>query len=98
MLNLSPSRTVADACPYPYMVKDMEYYENYYNEIIYPVEKVNFKSAITARNKWMVENSDVLLAYAERDEGGAADCLKYAQKLGLKIINYADKRIETPHW
>ena len=75
----------------PYVLKDMEYYEKYYDEIIYPVEGVHFKSAITARNRWLVENSDLLLAYVSKSEGGAATCLKYAQKQGIKIKNYADK-------
>ncbi|MBQ7384080.1 MAG: hypothetical protein IJV72_04740 [Clostridia bacterium] len=75
----------------PYEVKDMEYYEKYYDDIIIPIEGVHFKSAIGARNRWMVDKCDVLFAYVERSEGGAADCLTYAEKQGLKIINYAER-------
>ena len=50
----------------------MESYENYYDEIVYPRElyKVHYKSAITKRNEWLVENSDMLIAYVVHDYGG----------------------------
>lgn len=49
----------------PYPVKDYEYYKDYYDEIIIPDELhgVHPKAAITERNRWMVANTDVLIAY-----------------------------------
>ncbi|MBQ7383672.1 MAG: DUF1273 domain-containing protein, partial [Clostridia bacterium] len=75
----------------PYEVKDMEYYEKYYDDIIIPIEGVHFKSAIGARNRWMVDKCDALFAYVEKSEGGAADCPTYAEKQDLKILNFAMK-------
>lgn len=71
----------------PYPVAEMEAYENYYDEVEYPRElyKVHFKSAITKRNEWLVENSDMLVAYVIRDYGGAARCLKKAIEQGIEI-------------
>ena len=61
----------------PYPVKDYEYYEEYYNEIIIPDELhgVHPKAAITERNRWMVTNTDVLIAYTRNESGGTAACV-----------------------
>ena len=72
----------------PYPVKDYEYYEDYYDEIIIPDElhKVHPKAAITERNRWMVTNSDVLVAYIRKKIGGTAVCVHMAEQLERKII------------
>ncbi|MBQ8319711.1 MAG: hypothetical protein IJX81_02425 [Clostridia bacterium] len=71
----------------PYPVKDMEYYEKYYDEIILPVSsKTHYKAAITERNKWFIDNTDLLIAYVIKDKGGAAQCLNMAIKQNRKIL------------
>ena len=70
----------------PYVKSDIEYYKAYYDDIIIPTEKVYFKAAIKERNKWLVENSDLLIAHVKTDSGGAADCVKFAQRSGLPVI------------
>ena len=72
----------------PYKVADIEYYENYYDDIIIPpsVCGVYPKAAIKKRNQWMVEESDLVLVYVEREEGGAYDTMKYAEKINKRII------------
>ena len=74
-------------------MKDDIYYKNYYDEIYYPIDRnTHPKSAITKRNRWMMENSDLLIAYVEDGrKGGAMTALRYAEKLGVKIINLGDK-------
>ena len=71
----------------PYPVANMEYYEDYYDEIIYPHElcDVHYKSAITKRNEWLVNNSDMLIAYVTHKYGGAARCLKRAMGREIEI-------------
>ena len=44
------------------------------------------KTAIKARNRWIVENSDIVNGYTIRDYGGAYTALKYAERLKKKII------------
>lgn len=74
----------------PYKVKDMEYYENYYDELTLPIEsKTHFKEAITKRNKWLVDNTDMLIAFVENNKGGAYQCLEYAKKAQIDFINIA---------
>ena len=73
----------------PYTVSDIEYYEIYYNNVVIPERLcgAHHKAAITLRNRWMVEQSDLLICYVERENGGAYSALKYAQKLGKQIVN-----------
>ena len=73
----------------PYTVKDIEYYEDYYDEIVIPdaIGKAHPKAAITLRNRWMVDTADLIIAYIEREEGGAYSAVKYAKKLNKKVVN-----------
>ena len=73
----------------PYTVKDIEYYENYYDEIVIPdaIGKAHPKGAITLRNKWMVETCDLVVCYVERVSGGAYSAVKYAKKLNKNVVN-----------
>ena len=75
----------------PYPMRDDEYYEKFYDEVQYPVSfKTYPKSAITKRNKWMIDNSELLIAFVEEGrKGGALTTLKYAEKKGVPIINLA---------
>ena len=75
----------------PYRMKDDHYYEKYYDEVQYPVDFTTHpKAAITKRNRWMIENADLLIAFVEEGRKGGADtALKYAKKLEKEIINLA---------
>lgn len=77
----------------PYTVANLEYYEKYYDSIIIPdnVDGVHPKSAITKKNRWVVEQSDLVIVNVERNKGGAYMAMKYAEKLNKKIINLANK-------
>ena len=77
----------------PYKSKDECFFEEFYDEIIYPIDRsVHFKEAITKRNEWIMDNSDLLICYIEQKrKGGALTALNYATKQGLKIINLATK-------
>ena len=76
----------------PYMQKKVNdqkaYYEEMYDEIIVPAELdgIHYKRAITLRNRWMVDQSEYVIAMVWRDYGGAYDTLKYARKQKKKII------------
>lgn len=72
----------------PYPVKDYEYYNDYYDEIIIPDELhgVHPKAAITERNRWIVANSDMLIAYIRNKSGGTATCVRMAERLRRTVI------------
>lgn len=68
-----------------------EYYETAYDDVLIPEEVmgVHYKSAITVRNKWMADESDLVIAYVNKN-GGAQTAVKYAIKQGKTVINLAD--------
>ncbi len=59
----------------------------YDNTIYPPLENVPKRYAISRRNKWMVEQADMVIACVDYDWGGASKTLEYAVKKGLRIIN-----------
>lgn len=73
----------------PYTVKDMEYYEKYYDEMIIPesIGKAHYKNAITLRNRWMVDQADLVIVNVERQSGGAYTAMRYAEKQNKEVIN-----------
>lgn len=81
----------------PYMMAkvntDKDLYEKLYDDIIIPMELfgTHYKSAITKRNRWIVDQSDFLIAYVYRDFGGAYSTLRYAYRRKKEIINLANK-------
>lgn len=68
------------------------YLEDTYDDIIYPeiAEKGHPKFAITRRNRYIVENADIVVCYIVRQSGGAFKAVKIAEKLNKKIINLAN--------
>ena len=71
-----------------YLKNQLEYHKNKYDEVIYPeIENVSLKFAISARNKWMVEQSDVVITYVNQGFGGAYSALKYAKSKRKFVIN-----------
>ena len=73
----------------PYTVKDMEYYEKYYDEMIIPesIGKAHYKNAISLRNRWMVDQTDLVIVNVERQSGGAYTAMRYAEKQNKQVIN-----------
>ena len=77
------------------MIKIYEYgqVENkeIFDEIIFPdgFEKYHFKTAITHRNKYMVNNSQIAICYIAHNWGNAIKTFEYANKKNLEIINLA---------
>ena len=77
----------------PYTVTDLGYYEKYYDHVIIPesVCGAHPKSAITLKNRWIIERSDFVIVYVEHDKGGAYTAMKYAEKRNKKMVNLYTK-------
>ena len=76
----------------PYLKKiETNYKLGLYDSSIYPpLESVPPKYAISKRNEWMVENSDIIIAFVKR-RGGAYKTLLYAKRKGKNIINLCEE-------
>ena len=60
--------------------KNEEYFHQYYDdvEICYEASCSHYKAAITIRNKYMVDRSDLVICYVNRKSGGAYQAMHYA--------------------
>ena len=59
-----------------------------YSKTIYPqgLESIPPRFAISKRNQWMVEKSDIVVTYVKRSAGGAAQAKRMAEKKGKAVI------------
>ena len=66
-----------------------EAFEHFYDsiEISEASADKNFKYAITARNRDMIDRSDMVVVYVKNESGGAHQSLRYAEKNEKKIVN-----------
>ena len=66
-----------------------ESFESYYDsiEICEASADCSFKYAIVARNRDMIDHSDMVVVYVKNESGGAYQALKYAEKNQKRIIN-----------
>lgn len=60
-------------------------------ETLYPegMESIHPRFAISRRNKWMVQESDVVVTYITHSWGGAAQFAELAERKHKKVINIA---------
>ena len=58
-----------------------------YDDVLVPEKLVglHYKRAIPARNRWMVDRSDMVIGYVIRQTGGAYAAVQYAQTQG-KVV------------
>lgn len=64
--------------------------EGIYDEVIYPpIEHTPTRFAIIARNHYMIDQADLVIAYVKEKRGGAYATLEYAKRKNKRIINLA---------
>lgn len=67
--------------------------QNYDDTIYPPLENVPMRYAISARNEWIIRESDVVIAYVLHSWGGASKALEYAIRRDKQIRKYVPKTI-----
>lgn len=71
----------------PYL--DRPFDASAYDETVYPpLENVPKRYAISRRNEYMIDRSDVVIAFVTHSFGGAYKTLCYAQRKQKRIIQY----------
>ena len=79
-------------CVKPYFTNDInidkDYYAALHDDIIIPDELAGIhpKAAIKARNRWIIDNSDIVLIYTVRNFGGAYEAKRFAERNGKRLI------------
>lgn len=85
-----PEKTLELYLVLPYMKKEIFDKQKMakYDDIIIPeeAETAHYKRAITIRNRWMVDQSDIVIAKIWRTFGGAYETVKYAKEKKKVII------------
>ena len=73
-----------------------ESFDDYYDEIeVCEVSsQCHFRSAIQVRNRNMVDRSDLVVCFVERNSGGAYSTFQYAKKQEKQVINLAESENE----
>ena len=71
-------------------IKEMKAYGLYDDSLYPPIENVPQRFAISRRNEWMMSNADLVIAYVNRNYGGAYQSIEVARRKGKKIINVCD--------
>ncbi len=92
-----PNKRISLALVLPYMSSrlnaDKDFYQLYYDQIIIPEESAAayYKEAIQIRNRWMVDQSDTVIACIYRSSGGAFATVRYARRQGKPVVNLAER-------
>lgn len=85
----------------PYFTNRLNQYKDIYtleyDEIIIPsiLDGIHPKGAITKRNRWMVDESQLIISYVSRSYGGAYNTVKYAIRKNKSIINIAQTEYQS---
>ena len=65
----------------------IDFMRSRYDDVVFPpIESVPKKFAISRRNEWMIDQSDVVIAYVIHSFGGAATTLRYAYRKKKTIV------------
>ena len=71
----------------PYL--DRKYDVSDYDETVYPpIESVPKRYAVLRRNEYMIDRSDVVIAFVTHSFGGAYKTLCYAKRKQKRIVRY----------
>lgn len=85
-----PNVTLVFVTPYPHDPNLSEKAQGYDTVLYPPIENVPPKFAISHRNKYMAEKSDLVIAYISREHGGAYQTYRHAQGKRKEIVNLAN--------
>ncbi len=70
--------------------KQQKAYGTYDSTVYPPIESTPPKFAILKRNKWMMANADVVIAFVNRRYGGAYQALQVAIRKKKQVVNLCD--------
>ena len=90
--DLSQTYPITYSVVLAYLQTEKIKYDNLTNTI-YPegLETIPKRFAISWRNKWMIQQADVVVTYVTHNFGGAAQFREMADRLGNLIVNISSK-------
>ena len=89
--NLSQAYPITYNVVLAYLPTKKSEYDDYTNTILPEgIETVHKRFAISWRNKWMIQQSDVVVTYVTHNFGGAAQFKEMAEKQGKTVIELSE--------
>ena len=89
--NLSQTYPITYSVVLAYLPTKKSEYDNFTNTLLPEgIETVPKRFAISYRNKWMVEQSDVVVTYVTHSFGGAAQFKALAERQGKTVIELSE--------
>ena len=89
--NLSQTYPITYNVVLAYLPTKKSEYDNYTNTILPEgIEAAPKRFAISYRNKWMIEQSDIVVTYVTHTFGGAAQFKEMAEKQGKIVIELSE--------
>ena len=86
-----PNTKLVYITPYIFLESNLKDNATRYDAIIYPeIENTPLRYAISHRNRWMVENADLVICFITHKLGGAYQTYRQAISKNKTIINLAD--------
>ncbi len=76
----------------PYLTEKslIQWKKDRFDLVIYPeLERIPPRYAISHRNRWIVEQADIIIAYIAHEYGGAYTMYRYAKRKGKEVYNIA---------
>ena len=61
------------------------------DEVFYVSEKPYFDGCMEQRNRYLIQNSSVCVAYMRRGRSGTSQTVRFAREHGLTVINLAEE-------
>ena len=89
--NLSQTYPITYNIVLAYLPTKKSEYDDYTNTILPEgIETIPKRFAISWRNKWMIQQSDVVVTYVTRNFGGAAQFKEIAEKQSKTVIELSE--------
>ena len=89
--NLSQTYPITYSVVLAYLPTKKSEYDDYTNTILPGgIETVPKRFAISYRNKWMLEQSDIVVTYVTHTYGGAAQFKELAERQGKMVIELSE--------
>ena len=89
--NLSQTYPITYNIVLAYIPTKKSEYDDYTNTILPEgIETIPKRFAISYRNKWMVEQSDIVITYVARTYGGAWQFKALAERQGKTVIEFSE--------
>lgn len=78
-------------------IDEWHFIYNQADEVYFVSEESYTAWCLQKRNEWMVDNSNMIISVWDGTSGGTANCIKYAKKSNINILNIDPNTLEKSY-